>query len=184
MPQLLTFENGAEEFSAEETAALEALAEEAARALVAMRETEGAGIAAELAPRIAALRREGRGPGGSPGGDRPESGRHPSGAGPGSCCPRSPLDPGPPRAGGRPRGRPRRRRRGAPAAARDTWTSSTLSSPRPPEAVGKTLDFLSQEILRELNTLGSKSRDLLSTREILEMKAETEKIREQVQNVE
>ena len=53
-----------------------------------------------------------------------------------------------------------------------------------PEAVGKTLDFLTQEILRELNTLGSKSRDLLSTREILEMKAQTEKIREQVQNVE
>ena len=51
-------------------------------------------------------------------------------------------------------------------------------------AVGKTLDFLSQEILRELNTLGSKSRDLASTREVLDMKAETEKIREQVQNVE
>ena len=53
-----------------------------------------------------------------------------------------------------------------------------------PEAVGKTLDFLNQEILRELNTLASKSRDLLSTREILEMKAQTEKIREQIQNVE
>ena len=51
-------------------------------------------------------------------------------------------------------------------------------------SVGKTLDFLTQEILRELNTLGSKSRDLLSTREILDMKAETEKIREQVQNIE
>ena len=52
------------------------------------------------------------------------------------------------------------------------------------DAVGKTLDFLTQEILRELNTLGSKSRDLASTREILDMKAEVEKIREQVQNVE
>ena len=50
--------------------------------------------------------------------------------------------------------------------------------------VGKRLDFLAQEILRELNTLGSKSRDLASTREVLEMKAETEKIREQVQNIE
>ena len=53
-----------------------------------------------------------------------------------------------------------------------------------PPAVGKTLDFLTQEILRELNTLGSKSRDLKSTREVLDMKAEIEKIREQVQNVE
>jgi uncharacterized protein (TIGR00255 family) len=51
-------------------------------------------------------------------------------------------------------------------------------------SVGKKLDFLTQEILRELNTLGSKSRDLASTREVLDMKAEIEKIREQVQNVE
>jgi len=50
--------------------------------------------------------------------------------------------------------------------------------------VGKRLDFLSQEILRELNTLGSKARDLRLIREVLEMKSETEKIREQVQNVE
>jgi len=50
--------------------------------------------------------------------------------------------------------------------------------------VGKKLDFLTQEILREINTLGSKARDLLTIREVLEMKAETEKIREQVQNLE
>ena len=50
--------------------------------------------------------------------------------------------------------------------------------------VGKRLDFLSQEILRELNTLGSKARDLQLTREVLEMKSEIEKVREQVQNVE
>jgi uncharacterized protein (TIGR00255 family) len=50
--------------------------------------------------------------------------------------------------------------------------------------VGKKLDFLSQEILREINTLGAKARDLTLAREVLEMKAETEKIREQVQNVE
>ena len=50
--------------------------------------------------------------------------------------------------------------------------------------VGKKLDFLSQEILREINTLGSKARDRGLTREVLDMKAETEKIREQVQNVE
>ena len=50
--------------------------------------------------------------------------------------------------------------------------------------VGKRLDFLSQEVLRELNTLGSKARDLQLTREVLEMKSEIEKVREQVQNVE
>ena len=55
---------------------------------------------------------------------------------------------------------------------------------RKDEPVGRTLEFIVQEIFRELNTLGSKSRDLTSTREILDMKAETEKIREQVQNVE
>jgi uncharacterized protein (TIGR00255 family) len=49
---------------------------------------------------------------------------------------------------------------------------------------GKKLDFLSQEILRETNTLGSKARDLQLAREVLDMKAETEKIREQVQNLE
>jgi uncharacterized protein (TIGR00255 family) len=52
------------------------------------------------------------------------------------------------------------------------------------EPVGKKLDFLAQEILRELNTLGSKGRDLQIIREVLEMKSEIEKIREQVQNLE
>jgi uncharacterized protein (TIGR00255 family) len=52
------------------------------------------------------------------------------------------------------------------------------------EPVGKKLDFLAQEILRELNTLGSKGRDLQMIREVLEMKSEIEKVREQVQNLE
>jgi len=52
------------------------------------------------------------------------------------------------------------------------------------EPVGKRLDFLAQEILRELNTLGAKARDLQLIREVLEMKSEIEKVREQVQNVE
>jgi uncharacterized protein (TIGR00255 family) len=52
------------------------------------------------------------------------------------------------------------------------------------QPVGKKLDFLSQEILRELNTLGSKARDLALVREVLEMKSETEKVREQIGNVE
>ncbi|MDH3627667.1 MAG: YicC family protein [Acidobacteriota bacterium] len=50
--------------------------------------------------------------------------------------------------------------------------------------VGKRLDFLVQEIHREVNTVGSKSQDLDLTRITLEMKSETEKIREQVQNLE
>ncbi len=52
------------------------------------------------------------------------------------------------------------------------------------EPVGKKLDFLTQEIQREINTLGSKCRDLSVAREVIDMKTETEKIREQVQNLE
>jgi uncharacterized protein (TIGR00255 family) len=52
------------------------------------------------------------------------------------------------------------------------------------EPVGKKLDFLTQEIQREINTLGSKCRDLAVARDVIDMKTETEKIREQVQNLE
>lgn len=52
------------------------------------------------------------------------------------------------------------------------------------EVVGKKLDFLSQEIYREIHTLGSKSQDLELTRKSLEIKSEVESIRQQVQNVE
>ncbi|MEM1157363.1 MAG: YicC/YloC family endoribonuclease [Verrucomicrobiota bacterium] len=57
-----------------------------------------------------------------------------------------------------------------------------LSSLKQP--VGRNLDFLVQEIGREINTIGSKSNDLEISRAVLEMKAELEKIREQVQNIE
>lgn len=50
--------------------------------------------------------------------------------------------------------------------------------------VGKKLDFLIQEMNREANTIGSKSNDLEVTSHMLEAKAEIEKIREQVQNIE
>ena len=50
--------------------------------------------------------------------------------------------------------------------------------------VGRKLDFLVQEINREINTLGSKASDLQLTQCVLEMKSETEKIREQIQNIE
>jgi len=50
--------------------------------------------------------------------------------------------------------------------------------------VGRRLDFLAQEIQREVNTLGGKVRDGAVSKEVVEMKAELEKFREQVQNVE
>lgn len=51
-------------------------------------------------------------------------------------------------------------------------------------AVGRKLDFLVQEINREINTIGSKANDLKVTGLVLEMKCELEKIREQIQNLE
>lgn len=51
-------------------------------------------------------------------------------------------------------------------------------------AVGKRLDFLTQEILRELNTLGSKGRNSAVTRQVVHAKSLCEQLREQVQNVE
>ena len=52
------------------------------------------------------------------------------------------------------------------------------------DAVGRRLDFLLQEINREVNTMGSKSADSSISGRTVEIKAELEKIREQVQNVE
>jgi uncharacterized protein (TIGR00255 family) len=53
-----------------------------------------------------------------------------------------------------------------------------------PEAVGRRLDFLLQEMAREANTVGAKSPDALISHAIIEVKAEIERMREQVQNVE
>jgi uncharacterized protein (TIGR00255 family) len=52
------------------------------------------------------------------------------------------------------------------------------------EPVGRTLDFLAQEINREVNTIGSKANDSRISREVVTLKAELEKFREQAQNVE
>lgn len=52
------------------------------------------------------------------------------------------------------------------------------------EPVGRKLDFLVQEINREINTTGSKAQDLEITKCVVDMKAEVEKIREQIQNIE
>ncbi len=52
------------------------------------------------------------------------------------------------------------------------------------DAVGRKLDFLIQEFLREVNTLGSKINDAETAHLIVDLKSELEKIREQVQNIE
>ena len=52
------------------------------------------------------------------------------------------------------------------------------------EPVGRTLDFLAQEMNREINTIGSKANDAVISRQVVTLKAELEKFREQAQNVE
>ncbi len=54
----------------------------------------------------------------------------------------------------------------------------------PEKPVGRTLDFLTQEIARELNTLGAKANDPAIGQSVLTAKTELDKIREQVQNIE
>jgi uncharacterized protein (TIGR00255 family) len=52
------------------------------------------------------------------------------------------------------------------------------------EPVGRRLDFLLQEMLREANTLGAKAQDALISQHVVAMKVELERLREQVQNIE
>ena len=52
------------------------------------------------------------------------------------------------------------------------------------EPVGRTLDFLAQEMNREINTIGSKANDSLISQSVVALKTELEKFREQAQNVE
>lgn len=52
------------------------------------------------------------------------------------------------------------------------------------DAIGRKLDFIVQEMNREVNTIGSKAQDLNITKLVVDMKAELEKIREQIQNIE
>ena len=182
IPQLFSVENGGGEFTPEEIGEVERLAEEAVAALVAMRESEGAAVAADLASRIGFLRRKV----GEISSRREEITRglfETLRARIQTLFPQVPLDAG------------RLEQEAALAADRsdiseelqrldghlEQFGALVAGSSEP---VGKRLDFLSQEILREMNTLGSKARDLQLTREVLEMKSEIEKIREQVQNVE
>jgi uncharacterized protein (TIGR00255 family) len=182
IPQIFSVESTPDGFTARDLGALEGIAEEAARALVAMREAEGALVAADLAERIEFLAKR----------------LHQLAARRGEIVRRAldtlrdrlqllmseaGLDPG------------RLEQEAALAADRSDVAEelqrleghldqfgALLGSSREP--VGKKLDFLAQEILRELNTLGSKGRDLQMIREVLEMKSEIEKVREQVQNLE
>ena len=182
IPQVFSVENGGGEFSPEELAEVEKLAEEAAGALVGMREAEGRAVAADLASRIGFLQKKV----GEISSRREEITRNifeTLRTRVKALFPEVPLDSG------------RLEQEAAMAADRSDiaeelqrleahlsqFASLVASSAEP---VGKRLDFLSQEILREMNTLGSKARDLQLTREVLEMKSEIEKIREQVQNVE
>ena len=52
------------------------------------------------------------------------------------------------------------------------------------EHAGRKLDFIAQEMLREANTTGSKSNDTAMVREVVAIKEELERIREQVENLE
>jgi uncharacterized protein (TIGR00255 family) len=60
----------------------------------------------------------------------------------------------------------------------------TLSSGGPGQPVGRRLDFLLQELGREANTVGSKANDAPLAQDVVELKTELERIREQVQNIE
>ncbi len=181
IPGALSVEDAAGELSAEEMAAVEAVAGEAADALAAMREAEGRTVAADLAARIATL----QGKSGELSSRRQEvsarllqSLRERLAA----LVPDLPFD-------------STRLEQEAALSIDKTDIAEELSRLQGHLSafrelldangpVGKKLEFLSQEILRELNTLGSKARDLQLVRDVVEMKSETEKIREQVQNVE
>jgi uncharacterized protein (TIGR00255 family) len=52
------------------------------------------------------------------------------------------------------------------------------------EPIGRKLDFLIQEVNREINTIGSKASDLAIANIVVDVKSEIEKIREQIQNIE
>ncbi|MCL1822934.1 MAG: YicC family protein [Oscillospiraceae bacterium] len=52
------------------------------------------------------------------------------------------------------------------------------------DIIGRKLDFLVQEVNREINTIGSKAQDLRVTKIVVDLKSELEKIREQIQNIE
>jgi uncharacterized protein (TIGR00255 family) len=52
------------------------------------------------------------------------------------------------------------------------------------DQAGRTLEFVTQELLREANTIGSKSNDAAIARDVVEIKGRIDRLKEQVQNVE
>ena len=56
--------------------------------------------------------------------------------------------------------------------------------PADPEPIGRKLDFIAQEMLREANTIASKSNDTEIARAVVDVKTAIDRIKEQVQNVE
>lgn len=66
----------------------------------------------------------------------------------------------------------------------DSHLDQFLALAEKDEPVGRTMDFLSQEMARELNTLGAKANDLAISQFAITCKTELDKIREQVQNIE
>jgi uncharacterized protein (TIGR00255 family) len=66
----------------------------------------------------------------------------------------------------------------------DSHLSSFLKLLKEKESMGRKLEFLLQEILREINTISSKSQSLIISKNIIEIKTEIEKVKEQLQNIE
>lgn len=62
--------------------------------------------------------------------------------------------------------------------------NSFLHTLRSEVEIGKKLDFIAQELHREINTVGSKAQDFEISQQVIKVKSEIEKIREQVQNIE
>lgn len=50
--------------------------------------------------------------------------------------------------------------------------------------IGRKVDFIAQEMMREINTTGAKCNDMVISEKVIEIKSELEKIREQAQNLE
>ncbi|AFQ45630.1 YicC/YloC family endoribonuclease [Desulfosporosinus meridiei] len=66
----------------------------------------------------------------------------------------------------------------------DSHLAQSREALRSEEPVGRKLDFLVQEMNREINTIGSKANDLMIGQRVIKVKSELEKVREQVQNLE
>jgi len=73
--------------------------------------------------------------------------------------------------------------KGAAEQTGNIWIDASVELERVCEC-GKKLDFIVQELGREVNTIGSKSSDVPIVEQVVEVKEELERIREQVQNIE